>query len=65
MARRRRRGGKTKSRRRRGGNTAKVLGAIGSAGKIMNKLGVGSQVRKARDIVGKGALGMLKKRMGM
>jgi hypothetical protein len=54
-----------KGRRRRGGNTEKVLGAIGSAGKIMNKLGIGQQVRKARTIVGKGALGVLKRRMSM
>ena len=52
-------------RKRRGGTTSKILGAIGSAGKILKKVGIGRQVKQARDIVGKGALRMLKSRMGM
>lgn len=51
--------------RRRGGTTAKILGAIGSAGKILKKVGIGRQVKQARDVVGKGALRMLKARMGV
>lgn len=52
-------------RRRRGGNTAKIIGGIKSAGKILKAVGIGKQVKQARNIVGKGALRMLSARMGV
>lgn len=56
-----------KGRRRRGGDG--VYGSINKhirgAGSVLKTLGIGKQVKQARNIAGKGALRMLKARMGM
>lgn len=52
-----------KKGRRRGGATKKILNFLGSAGAVLKKAGLGREVKSARNIVSKGALGMLKRKM--
>lgn len=63
----RRRGGRKKGRGRRGGNIKdffRKTNAVGRGlGSVLRTFGIGKQVKSARNIVSKGALGMLKRKM--
>ena len=54
-----------KGRRRRGGVYDSANKHIRGVGSVLKTLGIGKQVKQARNIASKGALRMLKARMGV